>query len=193
MSSIQLIVGLANPGDEYAKTRHNAGAWFVEALAKDADISLKYESKFRGLHCKAQLCDHPVHLLVPTTFMNLSGQAVKNCLSYLKINQHALLIAHDDIDLPVGTVRLKLDGGDGGHNGLKDIITMLSSKQFLRLRIGVGRPAHKNVVDYVLKPPSKDQRLQIDLSIHRAVAVMPYIISGEIHKAMQLLHTQLEE
>lgn len=193
MSGIQLIVGLANPGTEYAKTRHNAGAWFVEALAKDARTQLRFETKYHGLHSKVELDEKPSHLLIPTTFMNRSGQAVSACMRYLKITTEALLIVHDDIDLPVGTVRLKFDGGDGGHNGLKDIISHLDSKKFFRLRIGVGRPPHKDVVDYVLTPPSKDQRKKIDDAIIRAEVVIPLILTGEIQKAMQQLHTEEEE
>lgn len=193
MSGIQLIVGLANPGAEYAKTRHNAGAWFVEEIAKDARASMRYEAKFHGLHSKIELDNKPTHLLIPTTYMNRSGQAVAACLSYLKIAPIVLLIAHDDIDLPVGTIRLKFDGGDGGHNGLKDIISHLDSKKFYRLRIGVGRPAHKEVVDYVLKPPAKAERPLIEDAITRGCAILPRLLDGEMQKAMQQLHTIDEE
>lgn len=155
-SSIQLIVGLANPGKEYADTRHNAGAWFVDELASSAQIQLRHEAKYHGLHGLMTLHQQACHLLIPTTFMNHSGQAVRACMSYHKILPERVLIAHDDIDLPVGTIKLKLGGGDGGHNGLKDIIRHLNTKQFYRLRIGVGRPAHsKDVIDYVLANPSK--------------------------------------
>lgn len=186
-------MGLANPGAEYAKTRHNAGAWFVEELAQDARTPLRFETKFHGLHSKVELDDKLTHLLIPTTFMNRSGQAVAACMRYLKIATDALLIVHDDIDLPVGTIRLKFDGGDGGHNGLKDIISHLNSKKFLRLRIGVGRPPHQDVVDYVLTTPSKDQRKKIDEAMIQAQAVVPLILTGEIQKAMQQLHTEEEE
>lgn len=198
MSGIQLIVGLANPGAEYAKTRHNAGAWFVETLAHDAHTSLRFEAKYHGLYSKVEFEDNDqasnaCHLLIPNTFMNRSGQAVSACMRYLKITAQALLIVHDDIDLPVGTVRLKFDGGDGGHNGLRDIISHLDTKKFFRLRIGVGRPPHKDVVDYVLTQPSKRDRQIIDDAIIQAHAVIPLILTGEMQKAMQQLHTEDEE
>lgn len=191
LSSIQLIVGLANPGREYADTRHNAGAWFVEDIARSARASLRLETKYHGLHGLAKIDDQSCHLLIPTTFMNLSGQAVRACMSYHKIPAAAILIAHDDIDLPVGTVKLKYDGGDGGHNGLKDIIRHLSTKQFYRLRIGIGHPGQsKDVEDYVLSPPSRADRQKIDDALIAAHATLPLILKGEIAKAMQQLHTE---
>lgn len=190
---IQLIAGLANPGSEYEHTRHNAGAWFVQEIVKDLNIKLRMEAKYHGLHGLAKIHDESCHLLIPTTFMNLSGQSIRACMSYHKIPADAILIAHDEIDLPVGTIKLKLDGGDGGHNGLKDIIRHLNTKQFYRLRIGVGRPTHsKDVVDYVLEPPSKADRLKIDDAILRAIHALPLIMSGETQKAMQKLHTETE-
>lgn len=188
-SGLQLIVGLANPGESYAKTRHNAGSWFVDTLANAASIPLHYEHKFLALHGKDTRSYLPYHLIIPTTYMNLSGQAVLKTMRYLKIASEHMLVAHDDIDLPVGTIRLKFDGGDGGHNGLKDIISHLNSKKFYRLRIGVGRPTHKDVVNYVLKPPSKSERTQIDDALDRAIEVLPLLLNGEMQKAMQQLHT----
>ena len=186
---IQLIVGLANPGKEYADTRHNAGAWLVEELASSAHMMLRAESKFHGLYASANLHGDPCHLLIPTTFMNLSGRAVSACMKYHKLTPESILIAHDDLDLPVGTVKLKFDGGDGGHNGLKDIISHLGTKQFLRLRIGIGRPTHGDVADYVLSNPSKADRKKIDMALHPAYDALPLILSGQISKAMQVLHT----
>lgn len=189
---IQLIVGLANPGKEYEQTRHNAGAWFVESITNDFPTQLRVEAKYHGLHGLARIHDQACHLLIPTTFMNVSGQAVRACMNYHKIPAHAVLIAHDEIDLPVGTVKLKFDGGDGGHNGLKDIIRHLNTKQFYRLRIGVGRPkpGHE-VVDYVLNHPSKSDRQKIDESIQNALAILPLLMQGEMQKAMQQLHTEI--
>lgn len=188
---IQLIVGLANPGKEYEGTRHNAGAWLVEAIAKEADASLRRESKYHGLFSQARLHNQAFQLLIPTTYMNLSGKAVQACMHYQKIPANAILVVHDEIDLPAGTVKLKFDGGDGGHNGLKDIIQHLGTRQFYRLRIGVGRPTlSKDVVDYVLRAPSKVDRQQIDEAIDRALASLPLILCGEIPKAMQQLHTE---
>jgi PTH1 family peptidyl-tRNA hydrolase len=189
-SSIQLIVGLANPGNEYADTRHNAGAWFVENLARDVHAKLQRETKFHGLHGLVTMHNESCHLLIPTTFMNLSGQAVRACMNYHKLSPASILIAHDDIDLPVGTIKLKFDGGDGGHNGLNDIIRHLNTRQFYRLRIGVGHPGNsKDVVDYVLNKPSKADRQKIDNALIDAEAILPLILNGEMSKAMQALHT----
>lgn len=190
-ATIQLVVGLANPGKEYAMTRHNAGAWFVEAFAAQTETRLKMETKFHGFYGQVHEAATSCHLLIPTTFMNASGQSVRACAQYLKLSPEQLLIVHDDIDLPVGTVRLKFDGGDGGHNGLKDIIQHLHTKQFLRLRIGVGRPKHsKDVIDYVLKNPSKAERQQIESALIAAYDILPLLTSGHIQQAMQRLHTQ---
>jgi PTH1 family peptidyl-tRNA hydrolase len=188
---IQLIVGLANPGKEYENTRHNAGAWLIEDLANQSNIRLRMEAKYHGLHGIASIHDQSCHLLIPTTFMNNSGQAVRACMNYHKIPADAIVIAHDEIDLPVGTVKLKFDGGDGGHNGLKDIIGHLNTKQFYRLRIGVGRPNHsKDVIDYVLNNPSKADRQKIDAALVRVQEALPLIMSGEMQKAMNQLHTE---
>jgi PTH1 family peptidyl-tRNA hydrolase len=188
---IRLIVGLANPGKEYAETRHNAGAWFVEQLAEDIHATLRHESKHHALHALAHIHHQACQLLIPLTFMNLSGQAVRACLNYHKIAPNEMLVAHDDIDLPAGTIRLKFDGGDGGHNGLKDIISHLNTKQFYRLRIGVGHPGQsKDVADYVLDKPSKADKKKIDLAIQRGLETLPLILSGEMQKAMHALHTE---
>jgi PTH1 family peptidyl-tRNA hydrolase len=190
---IQLIVGLANPGKEYENTRHNAGAWLVKELTNQFNVRLRMENKYHGLHGLTSINDQPCHLLIPTTFMNHSGQAVRACMSYHKIPADSILIVHDEIDLPVGTIKIKFDGGDGGHNGLKDIIRHLSTKQFYRLRIGVGRPTHSNdVIDYVLDPPSKADRQKIDDAIQRAKEALPLILSGEMQKAMHKLHTETD-
>lgn len=190
-SSIQLIVGLANPGKEYADTRHNAGAWLIEELVHAEHAVLRFEAKYHGLHSVVQLHQRSCHLLIPTTYMNHSGQAVRACMSYNKILPEAVLIAHDDIDLPAGTIKLKFDGGDGGHNGLKDIIRHLNTKQFYRLRIGVGRPTHsKAVLDYVLNAPSKADREKIDITLQHAQETLPLIVNGEMQKAMMELHSE---
>lgn len=189
-SGIQLIVGLANPGKEYAKTRHNAGAWFIEEIAHAEHGDLRYETKYHGMHCLVPIDNQPCHLLIPTTFMNLSGQAVIACMNYYKIPASAILVVHDEIDLPAGTVKLKFDGGDGGHNGLKDIIRHLHTKQFYRLRVGVGRPpSGHDVADYVLAPPSKSDRQEINTALNLAQDTLPLIVRGEMQKAMQTLHT----
>jgi PTH1 family peptidyl-tRNA hydrolase len=188
---IQLIVGLANPGSQYAATRHNAGAWFLDLIAAHHKLNLRPTSKLRGVEGTFQENSHTCHLFIPNTYMNQSGLAVKAYSHYHKIPPSHILIAHDDIDLKVGTIRLKFDGGDGGHNGLKDIISHLHTKQFYRLRIGVGRPTHStDVVDYVLKRPSVSERTIIDNNLTAALTVLPHIIAGDIAKAMQLLHTE---
>jgi PTH1 family peptidyl-tRNA hydrolase len=192
-SLIQLIVGLANPGKDYADTRHNAGAWFIDDLASHTQAHLRHEAKYHGLHALVELHNQSCHLLIPTTFMNHSGQAVHAYMSYHKLRPEAILVAHDDIDLPAGSIRLKFDGGDGGHNGLKDIIRHLNTKQFYRLRIGVGRPDHsKETVDYVLTNPSKADRQKINEALQQAQEALPLIISGEMQKAMHQLHTKTE-
>jgi PTH1 family peptidyl-tRNA hydrolase len=190
VSGILLIVGLANPGAEYEQTRHNAGAWFVSALADDANISLRHNPKFQGLHGIAKIQGHDCHLLIPSTYMNLSGQAIQALAHYYKIPSTAILVAHDELDLPTGTVRLKFDGGHGGHNGLRDTISNVNSKQFYRLRIGIGRPNNTNdVVDYVLAPPKKSERSEIDNALQNAKGILPFVMDGEFQKAMQFLHT----
>lgn len=189
--SIQLIVGLANPGKEYANTRHNAGSWWIEELANNLNTSLHHENKYHGSHSRVLIDHQACHLFIPSTYMNESGIAVRACMDYHKLTADTVLIAHDDIDLPVGTIRLKFDGGDGGHNGLKDIIQHLNTKQFYRLRIGVGRPQHSNdVIDYVLETPSKSDRQKINDALQQAHEILPLILQGEISKAMQALHTE---
>jgi PTH1 family peptidyl-tRNA hydrolase len=190
-SGIQLIVGLGNPGQEYEKTRHNAGAWFVMELAHSLHTTLRYENKYHGLHAVINIHGHDCHLLIPTTFMNLSGQSVSSLASYYKISADTILIAHDEIDLPAGDIRLKFDGGHGGHNGLRDIIRHLNTNQFYRLRIGVGRPVNsKEVEDYVLNPPGKSERALIDTALQEANDVLPMILDGQFQKAMHALHTK---
>jgi PTH1 family peptidyl-tRNA hydrolase len=190
---IQLIVGLGNPGEKYEQTRHNAGAWFLAMLANKEQAVLRPVAKFQGLHCLASICHQDCHLLVPTTFMNHSGQAVQALASYYKISPDAILVLHDEIDLPLGNVRLKFDGGHGGHNGLRDIIQHLGTRQFYRLRIGVGHPGNsKEVVDYVLKPPPKEEREQINLAFQEIENILPLIMAGDYQKAMQRLHTSMD-
>lgn len=168
--TIKLIVGLANPGAEYAATRHNAGAWFVDLLAERLRAPLREEAKFFGYTSRVTLGGEDVRLLVPTTFMNLSGKAVAAMASFFRINPDEILVAHDELDLPPGVAKFKLGGGHGGHNGLKDIISKLGNNpNFHRLRIGIGHPGDKNkVVGFVLgKPPVSEQKL-IDEAIDEA-------------------------
>lgn len=190
MSSIKLIVGLANPGAEYASTRHNAGAWYIDRLAESHRQPLKEESKFYGYTSRLTLAGHDVRLLVPTTFMNLSGKAVAAMATFYRIQPDEILVAHDELDLLPGVAKLKLGGGHGGHNGLKDIISKLGNNpNFHRLRIGIGHPGDKNkVVGFVLgKPPVSEQSL-IDQSIDEALSCTDIMLREGMVKAMNRLH-----
>jgi len=189
-SAIKLIVGLANPGQEYEATRHNAGAWFIDEIARANHLNLRPENKFYGLHTKTTIAQQSCHLFIPTTYMNLSGQAVAACMNFYKIHANEILVVHDEIDLEPGTIKLKFDGGAGGHNGLTDIIRHLHSKEFYRLRIGVGHPGNsKQVADYVLKRPPKSDKEKIDDAIYRALHILPDIMQGEFQRAMNTLHS----
>lgn len=189
--SIKLIVGLGNPGPEYQQTRHNAGATLLEEFARRHGISLVPESKFSGLTGRHTLGGQDFRLLIPTTYMNLSGQAVAPMANFFKIAPEEILVLHDEIDLPPGTVRLKQGGGSGGNNGLKDIIRALGNNNaFKRLRIGVGHPGSAaQVAAYVLrKAPAEEQQL-IDEAMERALDVLPTVIAGDWDKALRELHT----
>ena len=168
--TIQLVVGLGNPGPEYTKTRHNAGVWFVEELASRYNISLQPEKKYFGFYGKGYIGNELVHLLIPTTFMNRSGQAVAPLANFFRIPVENILVAHDELDIEPGICKIKLGGGHGGHNGLRDIIAcMANNKEFYRLRIGIGHPGHcDRVTGHVLgKAPANEQSL-IEQSIDEA-------------------------
>ncbi len=182
---IKLIVGLGNPGVDYAKTRHNVGMWFVDAIAAEFDETFKKEAKFFGFFRKTSTyC-----LLIPTTFMNDSGKAVAAVAKFYKISPTEILVVHDELDFPVGQVRLKSGGGHGGHNGLRDIIQHLGSNNFYRLRIGIDHPGHKDrVTPYVLSAPNKKDREEIMLSINLALRLIPDLIAGKFQKVMRELH-----
>lgn len=187
-----MIVGLGNPGPQYANTRHNAGAWLLEKVADQAKKTLVKDSKFHGLTSRINISGQDVHLLIPTTFMNLSGQAVTAMARFYKIPADAILIVHDELDLPPGTARFKTGGGHGGHNGLRDIISCMGNeKNFHRLRIGVGHPGDsKNVANYLTeKKPSAKERTLIDTAIDEAISVLPKIVSGDTAAAMNRLHS----
>ncbi|MFU9001420.1 aminoacyl-tRNA hydrolase [Proteus sp. TSJ240517] len=191
MSKIKLIVGLANPGTDYAQTRHNAGAWYVDLLAQRHQQSLKEESKFFGYTARINLNGNDVRLLVPTTFMNLSGKAVQAMANFYRIELDEILVAHDELDLPPGVVKMKLGGGNGGHNGLKDIQSKFANNpNFYRLRIGIGHPGDKNkVVGFVLgKPPMSEQKL-IDDAIDEALSCTEILMRDGYEKAINRLHS----
>lgn len=191
MTVIRLLVGLGNPGSEYRGTRHNAGADFVEELARQCGASLQAESKFFGFSARITYAGHDVRLLVPTTFMNRSGKSVAAAANFFKIPPEQILVAHDELDIPAGTARFKVGGGHGGHGGLRDIIPALgNNKQFYRLRIGIDHPGHASRVSgYVLSKPSPTDRQRIDSSIDEAIAALPLLLEGDATKAMTRLHS----
>jgi len=192
MSGIKLIVGLGNPGQQYRFTRHNAGALFLESLCDDYHGELRTESKFYGMAERITIDGRDVRLLFPTTYMNASGQAVSAMAKYFDIDPLEILVAYDELDLPVGTVRLKTDGGHGGHNGVRDIAKAMGRSDFHRLRIGIGRPTLKGK-DYVLSEPSKQEAEAIQDNIDEAIRLMPVLVNGNIQDAMKTLHTDNKE
>lgn len=191
---VKLIVGLGNPGSQYANTRHNAGQDLVERLASQHSTSLSSDSKFFGDSGRIFIGSRDVRLLVPTTFMNRSGQAVAALANFYRIEPEAILVVHDELDLPPGVARLKQGGGHGGHNGLRDIISALgNNKDFQRLRIGIGHPGNaKQVSGYVLKKASGDDAIGIDHSIDESIKVLPALLTGDLAGAMQELHSKLK-
>ena len=188
--AIKLIVGLGNPGKDYQAHRHNAGFWFVEALAHQLGASFNKQSKFFGETSEALLANTKVRFLKPQTFMNCSGQAIQALANYFNIEAEEILVVHDELDLNPGTTKLKKGGGHGGHNGLRDTIKALDSKEFYRLRIGVGHPGNKNeVVNFVLNQPSTKELALIEESMVDAISVISQIVEGKFEEAMKQLHT----
>lgn len=188
---LKLIVGLGNPGAKYDRTRHNAGADFVAALAQRHGADLRAESKFFGLCAKFTLNGRDLRLLIPTTYMNRSGQAVAALANFYAIEPGEILVAHDELDLAPGVARLKIDGGHGGHNGLRDIIQSLGKRRdFGRLRLGIGHPGHASqVVDFVLRKAPPDEQASLEEAIDDSVAVVPELVAGRWNEAMKALHT----
>ncbi len=187
---IRIVAGLGNPEDKYERTLHNAGFWFVDTLARKYGGSFRFEKKFDADYCRINLHGEDVWLVKPQSYMNNSGQPIRGLLDYYRLRPSQLLVAHDEIDLPPGTVRLKQGGGHGGHNGLRDIIRHCGA-EFLRLRLGVGHPGEKHkVTNYVLKKGSSDVEAAVERNIDDAIAVMPELVDGEINAAMKKLHTQ---
>lgn len=188
-SHLTIIAGLGNPEDRYAQTLHNAGFWFVDELARQAGAQFRYEKRFDADVCKIKIADEDVWLLKPQSYMNLSGGPVRSMLDYYRLTTNELLVAHDEIDLQPGTVRLKKGGGHGGHNGLRDIMQH-SGKDFMRLRLGVGHPGHKDqVTNYVLKRASGDVEAAISQNINEAADVMPLLVDDGLNAATKKLHT----
>ena len=188
---IRLLVGLGNPGPEYDATRHNAGFWFIDEVARTLRVNLTPERSYFGLVARANLADGPVWLLEPMTFMNLSGKSVAALARFFKIEPGEILVAHDELDLMPGHVKMKLGGSHAGHNGLKDIQAQLGSADFWRLRLGIGHPGVKaEVVNYVLRKPLAEQREAIDKSIEQAVAALPLMLEGDMERALMKVHAK---
>lgn len=185
----RLIVGLGNPGSEYSETRHNAGFWLCERLADLLGVSFSAESRFHGQVAHARQVG--MWLLMPQTYMNRSGQAVGALARFYRIAPQEILVLHDELDIPPGQLRLKCGGGSGGHNGLKDISAHLGSHDYWRLRIGVGHPGDRSeVINFVLKPPRREERELIDQSLERALLNWPLIQRGDWGTATQRLNTR---
>lgn len=190
MSGLKLIVGLGNPGSEYTLTRHNAGFWFVDALARAHGARFAIDGKLHGESAKISIGGQSVWLLKPSTFMNKSGIAVASALRYYKIPAEACLVAHDELDLDAGAVKLKFDGGHGGQNGLRDIIAHLGHGKFHRLRLGIGHPGQRDkVTPWVLGRPSSGDEAAILNAMARADEVLPLAVDGQFERAMKQLHT----
>jgi len=188
--TIKLIVGLGNPGSDYEKTRHNAGVWLIEELGRQYQAAFKSEKHFHGSLSSIQVNGCSCHLLIPSTFMNHSGRSVQAVAHFYHYKPEEILVAHDELDLPVGSSKLKLGGGHGGHNGLRDIIQHLGTQQFWRIRLGISHPGHRDhVLDYVLGTPSRADKAAILAAIDNALLVLPKVVAGETQAAMNMLHT----
>ena len=200
---IKLFVGLGNPGDKYAATRHNAGYWFIDVLAAQNSSKLALDAKMFGIAGKLNVeklnvaklnigkPNQDCYLLKPTTFMNASGKAVTALANYYKILPSEILVIHDELDLPAGSAKLKFGGGHGGHNGLRDIHAALGTADYWRLRLGIDHPGDRNaVIDYVLKAPARAENDALQASIHAACGVVPMMLQGEFESAMLKLHTK---
>ncbi len=187
---IKLFVGLGNPGPEYEATRHNAGFWWIDALARELKLTLVPERAYHGLMARTSVAGHSVWLLQPQTFMNLSGKSVAALARFFKIQPEEILVVHDELDLSPGQAKLKRGGSHAGHNGLRDIHAQLGSSDYWRLRIGIGHPGVKGeVIHWVLKKPAPDQRQLIEDSIAHSLKAYPTMLAGDMDKATLLVHT----
>lgn len=191
MAAISLVCGLGNPGAQYEATRHNAGFWFLDALQRVVPLPWRPETRFFGDLADTRVGQQRVRFLKPATFMNECGGAVASVCSYFDIPAEAVLVVHDDLDLPPGTVRVKQGGGHGGHNGLRDIFSKLGSREFIRLRIGIGHPGNSDdVTDWVLRKPSSEDKTAILDAIDRALGEINPMMAGDLEPVMKALHTQ---
>lgn len=187
---LTMIAGLGNPEERYARTLHNAGFWFVDELARRAGVAFKYEKRFDADVCKVSMAGSDIWLVKPQSYMNLSGGPIRKVLDYYRMSTDEMLVAHDEIDLPSGTVKLKTGGGHGGHNGMRDVIQHCG-RDFARLRLGVGHPGNKDkVTDYVLKKASADDEAAILKNVDEAVDVMDLFVESGLSAAMKKLHTK---
>lgn len=187
---IKLLVGLGNPGTEYEATRHNAGFWWIDTVARDLKVSLQPDRSYHGLVARTSVKGESLWLLEPQTFMNLSGKSVGALARFFKIQPQEILVAHDELDITPGEAKLKLGGGHAGHNGLRDIHAQLGTDQYWRLRIGIGHPGVKSeVANWVLKKPAPDQRTAIEDCITRTSLALPHLLAGDMVKATQMIHT----
>lgn len=187
--AIKLIIGLRNPGPAYEQTRHNAGGWFAIALAQQHALQFKPDKKMQAELAHLELSDNPCKIALPITFMNQSGLAARAICQFYRIQPNEILAVHDELDLPVGRIKIKQGGGHGGHNGLRDIIAQLGTNEFFRLRLGIGHPGHKDLVhQFVLSKPSKQDQQSIFDAIDRGIAAMSLMLSGDIAKAMNQLN-----
>src|SRR5512147_2473707 len=188
---IRLLVGLGNPGAEYEATRHNAGFWFIDEVARKLKVSLVPERSYFGLAARASTSGGPVWLLEPMTFMNLSGKSVAALARFFKIAPEEILVVHDELDLMPGQVKLKQGGSHAGHNGLKDIHAQLGTADYWRLRLGIGHPGVKaEVIDYVLRKPTKEQREAIEQAIAQSLQALDLLLAGEMDRAMMKIHAK---
>ena len=188
---IKLFVGLGNPGSEYQATRHNAGFWWLDALARELKLTLSADKAWHGLVARTRLNGHNLWLLAPQTYMNLSGRSVAALAGFYKILPDEILVAHDELDILPGRLKLKRGGSHAGHNGLRDIHDQLGSADYWRLRLGIGHPGVKaEVVNWVLKKPSTHDQQEIEACITRSLKALPLLLAGEMDKATMLLHTQ---
>lgn len=187
---IRLFVGLGNPGPDYEDTRHNAGFWWIEALARELKTTLVMDKGCHAMVARVNLQGQTIWLLKPQTFMNLSGKSVSALANFFKIPPQDILVAHDELDIAPGEAKLKLGGSHAGHNGLRDIHAQLGTDQYWRLRLGIGHPGNKaDVIHWVLKKPMLDHRIAIDQTIDRALKAVPHFLSGDMAQAIHLIHT----
>ncbi|GAA6141710.1 aminoacyl-tRNA hydrolase [Hydrogenophaga sp. 5NK40-0174] len=187
---IKLIVGLGNPGPEYEQTRHNAGFWWVDAVARQLGVMPQMDRNYKGLMARTSVAGNPLWLLMPQTYMNRSGQSVAPLARFFKIAPEEILVVHDELDLPPGEAKLKKGGGHAGHNGLRDIHAQLGSGDYWRLRLGIGHPGNKSeVANWVLRKPPLDDRIAIDQAMDRGLKALDDLIAGDTAKATSVIHT----